>query len=65
MGKKKSKQEKRGRGRPTLEDGSRKSVIVGIRMSEDDRELLNQASDGKISDWARKILLTAAKRKLR
>lgn len=59
---KKTKAAKRRRGRPELTDGSRKSVLVGIRMSEADRELLDEVSEGNISQWARDVLLRAARR---
>ena len=40
-------EEKRGRGRPKLEDGKAKNIDVKIRMSRDDLEALDE-----LSEWA-------------
>jgi len=53
------------RGRPPKADRERRSVMFEIRLSPDEKELLDKAAEGKPSTWAREILLRAAKRKLK
>jgi len=62
MSKKQSTQEKRGRGRPALPEGARKSVLIAIRFSKAEKELLDRAAEGNLSEWCRTVLLRAAKR---
>lgn len=54
--------EKRSRGRPFKPDEDRRTAELRIRLTDDERELLDAAADGKTSTWARNILLRAAKR---
>ena len=51
------------RGRPPKPDDERKSAQLRIRLTEEEREALDQAAGGKTSTWARDVLLKAAKRK--
>ena len=55
--------DKNERGRPPKADDERKDNVLRIRMTQDEREILDQAADGKTSSWARDVLLRAAKRK--
>jgi len=55
--------DKNERGRPPKADDERKDNVLRIRMTQDERETLDQAADGKTSSWARDVLLRAAKRK--
>jgi CxxC motif-containing protein (DUF1111 family) len=55
---------KRERGRPPKADEERKSYMLRIRMTEQQREVLAEAAGGNISDWARDVLLRAAKRRI-
>ena len=55
--------DKNERGRPPKADDERKDNVLRIRMTQDEREVLDQAADGKTSSWARDVLLRAAKRK--
>ena len=50
-------------GRPELPDKVRKDAELRIRMTQDERKLLDQTANGKTSTWARNVLLRAAKRK--
>lgn len=55
---------KKAIGRPHLPKGTAKDVIVQTRVSEAERELLQQAADAsgqKLSRWMRDRLLDAAK----
>ena len=52
------------RGRPPKADDERKDNVLRIRMTQEERDLLDQAADGKTSTWARESLLRAAKRKV-
>ena len=53
----------RERGRPPKPDEERKSYMLRIRMTEDQKDELREAAGQNISDWARAILLRAAKRR--
>ena len=53
------------RGAPTKPPEERKSVLVPIRMTADEKAELESAADGKLSTWARDVLLKAARRKRR
>jgi len=55
--------DKNERGRPPKADDERKDNVLRIRMTQDEREFIDQAADGKTSSWARDVLLRAAKRK--
>jgi len=56
-------QEPQKLGRPPKPDEERKSYMLRIRMTEEQREVLQEASGGNLSDWARDVLLRAAKRR--
>lgn len=62
MPKKKQREETRGRGRPTVSAEVRKSVPLVIRISEADKELMEEVAEGNVSKWARDVLIRAAKR---
>jgi hypothetical protein len=54
-------------GRPPLPEQERKAHMFRIRMTQAEREEINRAAsaDGEnSSEWARKVLLKSAKRKL-
>ena len=55
--------DKTERGRPPKADDKRKSAELRIRMTQEERELLDTAAGGKTSTWARDVLVRAAKRK--
>ncbi len=50
-------------GRPPKPDEERKSYMLRIRMTEEQRKSLDDVAGGNISDWARDVLLRAAKRR--
>ena len=52
------------RGRPPKAEDERKSAELRIRMTQEERELLDQAAVEKTSTWARDVLVRAAKRKV-
>ncbi len=56
------KHSQRGRGRPEITDGSRRSEVLTVRLTEGERELLDEVAEGNISQWARDVLLRAARR---
>ena len=56
--------DKNERGRPPKADDERKDNVLRIRMTQEDRDLMDRAADGKTSTWARESLLRAAKRKV-
>ena len=58
-------EDKRERGRPPKPDEERRSAELRIRLTEDERESLDDAAGGKTSTWARDVLLKAAARKSR
>jgi uncharacterized protein (DUF1778 family) len=58
-------EDKRDRGRPPKSDEDRRSAELRIRLTEDEREILDEAAGGKTSTWARELLLKAASRKAR
>lgn len=51
---------KRGRGRPELPDKVRKSAVLVIRLTKEERALVERAAGGNVSRWARDVLLRAA-----
>lgn len=51
------------RGRPPKPDDERKSAQLRIRLTAEERAVLDRAAGGKTSTWARETLLKAAKRK--
>jgi hypothetical protein len=52
-----------GRGRPHKLPDERKTAELRIRLTGDERELLDVAGEGKTSTWARGILIREATRK--
>jgi hypothetical protein len=58
-------EDKRERGRPPKPDEDRRSAELRIRLTEDERETLDDAAGGKTSTWARELLLKAASKKHR
>ena len=57
--------DKSERGRPPKADDERKDAELRIRMTQDERELLDRAAGDKTSTWAREVLLRAAKRSVK
>ncbi len=58
--------QKRGPGRPKLETGRAMGRIFAMRLTPDERTVIEQAADAagqSTSEWARDILLAAAKAK--
>jgi uncharacterized protein (DUF1778 family) len=53
---------KRERGRPFKSDAARKSAELRIRLTKEERTVLDAAADGHTSTWAREILLEEARR---
>jgi hypothetical protein len=52
------------RGRPPLPEAERRQTRFQIRVSETEMGLLERASKGRTSTWARKVLIAAANRQL-
>ncbi|HTQ40548.1 MAG TPA: hypothetical protein VMJ32_16095 [Pirellulales bacterium] len=50
-------------GRKKLPADVRRSKPLRIRLSVEEREAIDKAADGNASNWARKLLLKAAKRR--
>lgn len=53
------------RGAPEKPPEDRKTVLLGVRLTESEKAEIDAAADGKASTWARKTLLRAAKRRSR
>ena len=49
------------RGRPKLPDKIRRDQVLRVRLSENEQLELENAAQGKLSTWAREILLAAAR----
>jgi uncharacterized protein (DUF1778 family) len=52
-------------GRPALPQEEVRKALIGVRVREDERDLVKKAADaaGKsVSDWAREILVREARR---
>jgi hypothetical protein len=58
-------EDKRERGRPPKPDEDRRSAELRIRLTDEEREKLDDFAGGKTSTWARELLLKAATRKSR
>ena len=56
---------KRERGRPEKPPEERKSVMVPIRLTTAEKAQIDAVADGNVSEWARGVLLKAARRKSR
>jgi uncharacterized protein (DUF1778 family) len=52
-------------GRKKLPDDERREKPLRIRLSPDERELIDRAAEGNASAWARRVLLQAAKRRVK
>lgn len=48
--------------RPEKPPEERKENVLRIRLTDEEREALDRAADGRTSTWARDVLLRAAKR---
>jgi uncharacterized protein (DUF1778 family) len=56
------------RGRPKKPDGETRENVLRIRLTDEERALLDKAAEGKTLDtstWARSELIALAKRLLR
>jgi hypothetical protein len=53
----------RERGRPPKSPDERKTAELRIRLTNEQREVLDAAAEGDTSTWARDVLLRAAKRR--
>ena len=49
-------------GRKPLPDNERREKPLRIRLSRDERAAVDKAAGGKTSQWARNVLLKAARR---
>lgn len=49
-------------GRPEKSPEFRRSETIHVRFTQDERALIERAAKGQLSDWAREVLLRAAKR---
>jgi hypothetical protein len=58
-------EDKRERGRPPKPDEDRRTAELRIRLTEQERSILDLAAGEQTSTWARLVLLAAAARKLR
>lgn len=58
-----TEQKKRGRGRPKMRPGEARTVIFSIRLSVDERDLIEKTAEdcgASASDWARDLLVAGA-----
>jgi hypothetical protein len=53
------------RGRPIKPDKDRRETRFQVRLSPTELALIERASEGKTSTWARETLLNAAKRRIK
>jgi len=51
------------RGRPLKKPIERHTERLEVRFTPDEAKSLQSAANGKMATWARKVLLTAAKKK--
>ncbi len=51
------------RGRPEKPPEERRENILKVCLTDEERAALDSAADGKVSVWARNVLLRAAKSK--
>jgi len=56
---------KRGRGRPELPAKERRSAVLVIRLTKEERALVEKAAGGNVSSWARDALLHVASRHIK
>jgi hypothetical protein len=50
--------------RPPIPPESRKTNVLRIRLTDEERDLLDRAAKGRTSTWARKALIKLARRSL-
>lgn len=53
-------------GRPALPPAEVRKALIGVRVREDERDLIRRAAEAEgksTSDWAREILLREARRR--
>ena len=55
----------KSRGRPVKPDKDRRETRFQVRLSPTELALIEKASEGKTSTWARDTLLNAAKRRIK
>lgn len=53
------------RGRPKLPEKVRRDYMLRVRLSQNEQAEIESAASGKVSSWAREILLDAARLKKR
>jgi len=53
------------RGAPEKPPEDRKTILLGVRLTEAEKAEIDAVADGKASTWARSVLLAAAKRRKR
>jgi hypothetical protein len=51
------------RGAPEKSPEERKTVLLGVRLTEAEKAAVDAAAGGKASTWARDVILRAAKRR--
>jgi hypothetical protein len=51
-----------GRGRPKLPDSEKRKPAFLIKLTDAELELVRQAAVGKLTTWAREVILRAARR---
>ncbi|MBC8355125.1 MAG: hypothetical protein H8E66_24380 [Planctomycetes bacterium] len=57
---------KKKRGRPPKDDSEKVKPAFMLNLTDAEHELVKRAvGDGKVSTWARKIIIEAAKRKVK
>jgi hypothetical protein len=56
---------KKTRGRPKLAESERRDIRYQIRLSSAEVALIERAGGDNPSTWAREVLLSAAKRRLK
>ncbi len=62
------KKRKGSAGRPIMEPHERRTTFLRVRIRQDERELLEAAAaaaDQRLSDWARDVLVRAARRRVK
>lgn len=55
-------------GRPELPDDEKQAKITAVRLREDERDLIENAAQGKsqkLSEWMRDVLISSARRQLK
>ncbi|MEO8493866.1 MAG: hypothetical protein ABI614_02265 [Planctomycetota bacterium] len=52
-------------GRPEKPPEERRTNVLRVCLTDDERDLLNEAAEGKTSTWVRDLALKAAKRRFK